>query len=169
MNNRTILTPFYVTKKEAVNSKSKKKNEVYLKCISVCFLSCRLNGFEGDTIILTNKDINVDGYGFENIAAQKIEYKENLIADKIKNANNFPGCLFLIDALEWGKKNPTGILYTDSDVLFRNSFETVFTECDKGEMPAAYPVEYSLEKKVNGISRKDLQEIFYNLHKTKKI
>ncbi|HIF9466361.1 TPA: hypothetical protein ACX6SF_002817 [Photobacterium damselae] len=155
MLGKIIATSFYYSDNTSfVNCKSK-SFDLYHKCIYQMFKSLRYKTKNVQLILFSNIQPPEDFVSKLISINVKIIVIDSNIAKNTKLKNNFPGCLFLLDAIHHCSKKQLGdILFLDSDI-YVNYFNEEFVFFNK---IGFYDIKYDINKNVNGRSIKKMSE-----------
>jgi len=161
-----IAIPF--AQVEAINPNIKRREsdkalEVYLKCIVVCFASCRRSDSRISLVLYTNKPI--DTYFRKLLYKLKVDIR---IVPSTFNppdifGDRFRGCFFLFDAL---KHTQTSTLFLDPDIVAINDITQIESVC--GENLGVFKLDSSQNTLINGIDLRTANKIYRAYRELKK-
>jgi len=161
-----IAIPF--AQVEAINPNIKRRDSdkalnVYLKCIVVCFASCRRLDSKISLVLYTNKPIEAHFrhilYKF-NVDIRIVPFTFNppdIFGDR------FRGCFFLFDAL---KHIQTSTLFLDPDIVAINDMAQIERIC--GENLGVFKLDSLQNTMINGIDLRTANTIYREYRKLKK-
>jgi hypothetical protein len=161
-----IAIPF--AQVEAINPNIKRKDsdnalKVYLKCIVVCFASCRRLDSKLSLVLYTNKPIETYFHQILNKLKVDIRIVPFTFDPPDIFGDRFRGCFFLFDAL---KHIQTSTLFLDPDIVAINDMAQIERYC--GGNLGIFKLDSSQNTMINGIDLKTANRINREYRKLQK-
>lgn len=160
-NKICFATAFYHAKGEAPNLKySNDKFDKYYQCMIVLFASIRRFYRQEKCLIFTDRNLPLkynEMLKYFNIETCIIKNSEIKYINVFNN--NFPGCLFTLDVINYFSKNFKKnelLCLLDSDIIMQSDINSIILNNNYANSILGIEIDYSYEKKTNNYSRKDL-------------
>lgn len=146
--------------------------ETYLKCVHVFFTSAALTNPEAELIFFTNLEKIPDLVGKKTLFVEHLQ-KLGVRIVQLELSKKLPkdwygawrNQMYIFDLLRWFKENEAkkNILILDSDCLITTNLAPLFKKIEVFDAicyDTTQACEYTLEKDINGISMKQMGDLY---------